>query len=83
MQIRRLRHVHGQFGIYGQEEVEILEEMKFIRLYDENVDLILQKRKEFEFNVEIERTLEICRELCREEVPDDNQEKRDVGKFPD
>ncbi|GFU97642.1 ATP-dependent DNA helicase [Trichonephila clavipes] len=58
--------------------------MKFIRLYDENVDLILQKRKEFESNIDIERTLQICRELCHEDVPDDNEEMRDVvGRLPD
>ncbi|GFQ90290.1 helitron_like_N domain-containing protein [Trichonephila clavata] len=42
------------------------------------------KRKEFESNIDIERTLQICRELCREEVPDDNEEIRDVvGRLPD
>ena len=69
---------------FRHEEAEILEEMKFIRLYDENVDLILQKKKEFESNIDIEKTLQICRELCREEVPDDNEEIRDVvGRLPD
>lgn len=53
---------------FRDEEAEILEEMKFIRLYDENVDLILQKRKEFESNVDIKRILEICRGLCHEEI---------------
>ncbi|GFQ64918.1 helitron_like_N domain-containing protein [Trichonephila clavata] len=69
---------------FRHEEADILENMKFIKLYDENVDLILQKRKEFESNIDIERTLQICRELCREEVPDDNEEIRDVvGRLPD
>ncbi|GFR22603.1 helitron_like_N domain-containing protein [Trichonephila clavata] len=57
---------------FRREEADILENMKFIRLYDENADLIIQKRKEFESNVDIEGTLQICRESCREEVPDDN-----------
>ncbi|XP_049819970.1 uncharacterized protein LOC109605143 isoform X2 [Aethina tumida] len=54
---------------FRHEESDILENMKFIRLYDENVDLILQKRKEFESNIDIEKILQICRELGREEVP--------------
>lgn len=69
---------------FRHEEADILENMKFIRLYDENVDLILQKREEFESNIDIERTLQICRELCREEDPDDNEEIRNVvGRLPD
>lgn len=69
---------------FRHEEADILENMKFIRLYDENVDLILQKRKEFESNIDIESTLQDFRELCREEVPDDNEELRDVvGRLPD
>ncbi|GFR10858.1 ATP-dependent DNA helicase [Trichonephila clavata] len=69
---------------FRHEEANILKNMKFIRLYHENVDLILQKRKKFESNIDIERTLQIYRELCREEVPDDNEEIRDVvGRLPD
>ncbi|GFY10496.1 ATP-dependent DNA helicase [Trichonephila clavipes] len=69
---------------FRHEEADILENMKFIRLYDENVDLILQKRKEFESNTFIERTLQMFRESCREEDPDDNEEIRDVvGRLPD
>ncbi|GFY17473.1 uncharacterized protein TNCV_3518301 [Trichonephila clavipes] len=42
-------------------------------------DLILQKRKEFESNIDIEKTLQICRELCREEDADDGEDIRDVA----
>ncbi|GFV46177.1 helitron_like_N domain-containing protein [Trichonephila clavipes] len=69
---------------FRHEESEILSQMKFIKIYDENVDLILQKRKEFESNIDIEKTLEICRELCREEDADDGEDIRDVaGRLPD
>ncbi|GFY17470.1 ATP-dependent DNA helicase [Trichonephila clavipes] len=47
-------------------------------------DLILQKRKEFESNIDIEKTLQICRELYREEDADDGEDIRDVaGRLPD
>ncbi|GFU32212.1 ATP-dependent DNA helicase [Trichonephila clavipes] len=69
---------------FRHEESEILSQMKFIKIYDENVDLILQKRKEFESNIDIEKTLQICRELCREEDADDGEDIRDVaGRLPD
>ncbi|GFW82169.1 helitron_like_N domain-containing protein [Trichonephila clavipes] len=69
---------------FRHEESEILSQMKFIKIYDENVDLILQKRKEFESNIDIEKTLQICRELCREEAADDGEDIRDVaGRLPD
>ncbi|GFX52191.1 ATP-dependent DNA helicase [Trichonephila clavipes] len=69
---------------FRHEESEILSQMKFIKIYDENVDLILQKRKEFESNIDIEKTLQICRELCREEDADDGEDIRDVaGGLPD
>ena len=59
---------------FRHEDAKILEQMKFIKLHDDNIDLILQKRKEFESNKDIERTLQICRELCREENPDDDED---------
>jgi hypothetical protein len=69
---------------FRHEEAETLKEMKFIKLYDDNIDLISQKRKEFESNIDIQITLQIYRELCREENPDDNEEIRDVfGRLPD
>lgn len=69
---------------FRHEESEILSQMKFIKIYDENVDLILQKKKEFESNIDIEKTLQICRELCREEDADDGEDIRDVaGRLPD
>ncbi|GFV36327.1 helitron_like_N domain-containing protein [Trichonephila clavipes] len=40
---------------FRHEESEILSQMKFIKISDENVDLILQKRKEFESNIDIEK----------------------------
>ncbi|GBP70869.1 hypothetical protein EVAR_53533_1 [Eumeta japonica] len=59
---------------FRHEEADILKETKFITLYDENVDLILEKRKEFESNIDVEKMLQICREIYREEIPDDDED---------
>ncbi|GFU60100.1 helitron_like_N domain-containing protein [Trichonephila clavipes] len=78
----------------NKEEYVIRNEPKVIRYrnYDmatdlneyKRNDLILQKRKEFESNIDIEKTLQICRELCREEDADDGEDIRDVaGRLPD
>ncbi|GFY58394.1 ATP-dependent DNA helicase [Trichonephila inaurata madagascariensis] len=52
-----------------RNEEEILAEMKFITLHDNHENIILQRRKEFESNTDINKTMQICRELCREETP--------------
>lgn len=69
---------------FRHEETEILEGMKYIKLYEENEGLILQKKKEFETNIDIKKILQIYRELCRQEVPDNNKGISDVGgRVPD
>lgn len=70
---------------FRNEDAEILAEMKFINIYDENEALILERRKEFESNLDVEKTIEICRQLCREDGnPDDDEtEIQDVAnRFP-
>lgn len=47
---------------FRNEEEEILAEMKFNQIYEEYEDLILQKRKEFESNIDIQKTIQVCRE---------------------
>ncbi|XP_071578498.1 uncharacterized protein [Temnothorax nylanderi] len=51
---------------FRNEDTEILDGMKWIGLYDEHKELILQRRKEFESDLDLQKTIEICRELCRE-----------------
>ncbi|XP_043273933.1 uncharacterized protein [Venturia canescens] len=72
---------------FRNEDAEILAEMKFIKIYDENEALILERRKEFESNLDIEKTIEICRQLCQEDGnPDDNDESEIqdvVDRFPE
>ena len=61
---------------FRNEDAEILAEMKFIDIYSNNEDLILQCRKEFESDLDIQKTIEICRDLCREDGIDDyNQQE--------
>ncbi|XP_049305794.1 uncharacterized protein LOC105227464 isoform X10 [Bactrocera dorsalis] len=71
---------------FRNEDAEILAEMKFINIYDENEALILERRKEFESNLDVEKTIEICRQLCREDgnLDDDETEIQDVAnRFPE
>lgn len=51
---------------FRNEEDEILAEMKFVKIYDDNEELILKRRNQFESNLDIQKTIEICKELCRE-----------------
>ncbi|XP_063979337.1 uncharacterized protein LOC135163656 isoform X2 [Diachasmimorpha longicaudata] len=68
---------------FRHEEAEIIAERRYIQLYDENEALILEKRKEFESNLDIRKTLEICRELCREDINIDGEEINEVvGRIP-
>ena len=55
---------------FKSEDNDILAEDKFITIYENNKDLILQRRKEFESNLDIDKTLQIYRELCREDDED-------------
>ncbi|GFQ91637.1 ATP-dependent DNA helicase [Trichonephila clavata] len=45
---------------FRNEDEEILSEMKFIEIYINNEDIILTRRKEFESNLDIQKTFEIC-----------------------
>lgn len=62
---REMVTLHMPFRI---EETDVLSDMKFLRIYDENEDLIMERRKEFESNLDIAKTMEICAQLCREET---------------
>ncbi|XP_076298854.1 uncharacterized protein LOC143217964 isoform X2 [Lasioglossum baleicum] len=64
---------------FRSEEEEILAEMRFISIYDDNEDIILQRRKEFESNIDIDKTIQICKELCQLETPLDEDEIRDLA----
>ncbi len=58
---------------FRNEEEQVLTEMKFVLIYDENMTLIMQRRQEFECDLDIEKTIQICKEMCLEEdTPYDN-----------
>ncbi|GBP71338.1 hypothetical protein EVAR_57722_1 [Eumeta japonica] len=54
---------------FRNEQEEILAGMKFVTIYNDNEDIILQRRKQFESDNDIDKTIQICRELCHEEIP--------------
>lgn len=57
--------------------IEILADMKFTAIYYEHENEILEKRKEFEPNIDAQKTTDIiCRQLCHE---DDESEIRDFA----
>lgn len=49
---------------FRNEERDILAEMRFNQIYEENEQLILARRKEFEANLDIDKIIEACRKLC-------------------
>lgn len=59
---------------FRSEENDVIAENKFIQIYEGNRDLILERRKEFESNLDIAKTLEICRQLCRENDEEDEDD---------
>lgn len=59
---------------FRNEEKEILSELNYITLYDNHEDIILQRRKEFESNLDIIKTIQIGQEMCREEALVDDDE---------
>lgn len=70
---------------FRNEDTEILADMKFTTIYDEHENEILERRKEFESNIDIQKTIDICRQLCHEgELIDDESEIRDIAtRFPE
>lgn len=61
---------------FQSEENDVIAENKFIQIYEDNKDAILERRKEFE-SFDLEKTLEICRQLCREN--DEEQEDEELA----
>lgn len=69
---------------FRNEEIDVLAENNFVTIYDENQDLILQRRKEFESKLDIARTLQIIEQLGRtdEEEPEED-ERNEVNRIHD
>ncbi|XP_069968672.1 uncharacterized protein [Bactrocera oleae] len=71
---REMVTLHVPFRI---EENDILSDMKFLRIFDENEAVIMERRNEFESNLDIAKTMEICAQLCRQEIElNDSQDCR-------
>lgn len=80
------REIVTLYWSFKNEDTEILADMQFINIYDENKNTSLQKRKEFESNIDIQKTIDICRQLVRQDDHsyDDESEFQDVAtRFPE
>jgi hypothetical protein len=54
------------FVPFKNEELDILDNNAFLKIYEDNEALILQRRKEYESNIDIQKTMEICKQMCIE-----------------
>lgn len=64
---------------FRNEDAEILSELKFIQIYNENEDVILNCRSEFESDLDIQKTIEICRNLYRDDINLSNKVVQDAA----
>jgi len=64
---------------FRSEANDVLAENKFIQIYEDNKDLILKRRKEFESDLDIEKTLEICRQLGRDDDDEDEESRNEAN----
>ncbi|XP_044594073.1 uncharacterized protein LOC123271741 [Cotesia glomerata] len=67
---------------FQNEETEVLADLKFLKTYADNEQVIVTARKEFESDLDIEKTMEICRQLCRNDN-DDEDNRENVGIVPE
>ena len=71
---------------FQNEEEDILATMKFLKLYDDNETIILERRKEFENNIDIQKVMDACKALCRDNEESENIDESVIncqGKFPE
>ena len=68
---------------FRNEEHDVLAEMKFIQVYEEHEQLILKRRKEFESDLDIEKTIDICRNMCLSEHELDENEGQNLPEADD
>jgi len=64
---------------FRNEANDVFAENKFIQIYEDNKDLILKRRKEFESDLDIEKTLEICRQLDRDDDNEDEESRNEAN----
>ncbi|GFY73953.1 hypothetical protein TNIN_99681 [Trichonephila inaurata madagascariensis] len=63
-------------NVYQQPDSPHTVHMTFVNMYNNDEDLILQRRKEFESDLDIQKTIKICRGLClKNESNDSNQQE--------
>lgn len=62
---REMVTLHIPFRI---EEFGILTDIKFLPISDKNEAVIMERREEFESNLDIAETMKICAQLCRQKL---------------
>ncbi|GFV65975.1 ATP-dependent DNA helicase [Trichonephila clavipes] len=68
---------------FRNEEAEILAERKYIQIYNDNEITIMLARKEFESNLDIAKTMEICRQMfIANEETDQNDVENLAARVP-
>ncbi|KAK0158252.1 hypothetical protein PV328_009280 [Microctonus aethiopoides] len=60
---------------FRNEEMDILAEMRFNQIYEENEQLILTRREEFEANLNIDKIIEAYKKSCH---PDENEKDLEI-----
>lgn len=58
---------------FNSEEIDILQDREYIQIYDENEALIMERRKKFESDLDIQKTMEICAQLIRDDYENAEQ----------
>lgn len=65
---------------FRNEYMVILDKSVYIEIYDTNEDLILRNHQEFEANLDVQKVIEICGNLCREDGGSfEDDESHEVG----
>ncbi|GFY23563.1 ATP-dependent DNA helicase [Trichonephila clavipes] len=60
---------------FRNKNAELLAEIKFVNMYNTDEELILQRQKEFESDLDIQKTIEMCRGLCCENESNDSSQQ--------
>lgn len=68
---------------FRNEDEEILSELKLVNTYMDNEHLIMQRRKEIEHDLDLKKTIEICKKLYREAEDDSKEVYGDTTRLPD
>ncbi|CAH2233636.1 jg3726 [Pararge aegeria aegeria] len=67
---------------FRSEDKDILADNKFVQLFEDNKDVISERRKDFESSPDIHNTLELCGKMCRDETENEEEPLRSDDQAP-